>query len=389
MKIKLFASGLLFLACVFSATGVEEKSDPVKPIDVVFCVDLSGSSNGILDDIRDRYWEVVNQANSYKPSPRLRIAVVGFSRPSFGAKNGYVKIIKGLTSDFDVLSNELFKLQPYIEKGDQMVGMALRTCIRNLHWSEEADAMKVIYLIGNGRVDLGPVSYTDACEMAVREGIVINALYCRSAREIPEEKAGWRNLARLTGGSSHEIFIHKRPPILVTTYDSTELMMLSSALAKTYMGYGKGGMERVKLMAMADEKAYEANLMTFESRMFHKISDGYQYLQSAWDVVDYSRSHNQIPEKAFAPIDESALAGFDGDDHVAYVNKLRDARKDILARLRLHLPLDRQTQINYMLDERGLRKSENFERVVINTMDQMASNAGFTTNFNGRYEFSR
>ena len=100
MKIKFFISFCLFFGVIFKTTGLEEKIDPVKPIDVVFCVDLSGSSNGILDDIRERYWEIVNQVNEYRPSPRLRIAVVGFSRPSFGAKTGYVKIIKGLTSDF-------------------------------------------------------------------------------------------------------------------------------------------------------------------------------------------------------------------------------------------------------------------------------------------------
>jgi hypothetical protein len=388
MKLKYFLPSFLCVLFVLQSTAVEEKIEPVKPIDLVFCVDLSGSSNGILDDIRERYWEVVNQANAYKPSPRLRIAVIGFSRPSFGSKNGYVKIIKGLTSDFDVLSHELFKLQPYIEKGDQMVGMALRTCIRNLQWSEDPDALKAIFLIGNGRVDLGPYCYTDACELAVKEGIVINTLYCRSAREIPSEKTGWRNVARLTGGTSHEIFIHKRPPMLVTTYDSSELYNLSAALAATYVGYGKGGGDRVKLMAMVDEKAKDANLMTFESRMFHKISDGYQFQNSAWDVIDYYRSNDNIPDNATASIQLDATSGFNGAMN-DYIGKMRESRKSILSRLRMHMPLDRQSQINRMLDERGLRKSENFERVVINSLDQMAASRGFTTNFSGRYEFSR
>ena len=388
MKMKLFVAVCISVLCVLHSTAVEEKADPIKPIDLVFCVDLSGSSNGILDDIRERYWEVVNQANAYKPSPRLRVAVVGFSRPSFGAKNGYVKIIKGLTSDFDVLSHELFKLQPYIEKGDQMVGMALRTCIRSLQWSDDPEALKTIFLIGNGRVDLGSYSYTDACELAVKEDIVINTLYCRSAREIPSEKSGWRNVARLTGGTSHEIFIHKRPPILVTTYDSTELYNLSSLLAATYVGYGKGGSERVKIMAMVDEKTREANLMSFESRMFHKISDGYQFQNSAWDVIDYYRSNDNIPDNATASIEADAAVGFNGAMN-DYISKMREHRKTILSRLRIHMPLDRQAQINRMLDERGLRRSDNFERVVINSLDQMAASRGFNTNFNGRFEFSR
>lgn len=388
MKIKFFIAFCFFFGVIFKTTALEEKIDPVKPIDVVFCVDLSGSSNGILDDIRERYWEVVNQVNEYRPSPRLRIAVVGFSRPSFGAKTGYVKIIKGLTTDFDLLSHELYKLQPYIEKGDQMVGMALRTCVRGLDWSEEPEAMKVIYLIGNGRVDLGPFTYNDACELASKEGIVINTLYCRSAREMPEEKSGWRNIARLTGGSAHEIIIHKRPPMIVTTPDSTELIKLSKALAATYIGYGKGGNERVRLMAMVDEKTQQANLMTFESRMFHKISDGYQFQNGKWDIVDYYRSFDNIPDRAVNYIPDSSAAGFEGA-MVEYVIKMRETRKNILSRLRVHLPLDRQSQLNRMLDERSLRKSNNFERVVINSMDRMAASRGFNTIPTGRYEFSR
>ncbi|MFM7900763.1 MAG: vWA domain-containing protein [Bacteroidota bacterium] len=388
MKIKIFISFCLFFGVIFKTTGLEEKIDPVKPIDVVFCVDLSGSSNGILDDIRERYWEIVNQVNEYRPSPRLRIAVVGFSRPSFGAKTGYVKIIKGLTSDFDLLSHELYKLQPYIEKGDQMVGMARRTWVRGLEWSSEPDAMKVIYLVGNGRVDLGPFTYNDACDLAIKEGIVINTLYCRSAREMPEEKSGWRNIARLTGGSAHEIIIHKRPPIIVTTPDSSQLFKLSKELAATYIGYGKGGGERVKLMAMVDEKTKQANLMTFESRLFHKISDGYQFQNGKWDIIDYYRSFDNIPDKAINFIPDSSAAGFDGAMK-EYVSSMRENRKSILAKLRLHLPLDRQSQLNRMLEERGVRKSDNFERVVINSMDRTAASHGFSTIPTGRYEFSR
>ena len=128
--------------------------------------------------------------------------------------------------------------------------------------------------------------------------------------------------------------------------------------------------------------------MTFESRMFHKISDGYQFQNSKWDIVDYYRSFDNIPDKALNTIPDSSAVGFDGAMK-DYVAKMRESRKVILSRLRMHLPLDRQAQLNRMLEERSLRKSNNFERVVINSMDQMASSRGFNTIPTGRYEFSR
>lgn len=378
----------LLLLTFLPTTGNEDRDPQGPPMDVVFCVDLSGSSNGILDDIRDRYWEVVNQVNNYRPTPNLRIAVVGFSRPSFGARNQYVKILKGFTSDFDLLSYELFKLQPYIEKGDQMVGSAIRTCVKGLDWSEGENAIKVIYLIGNGRVDLGPFSYLDACDLAVKEGITINALYCKTARQIPDEEAGWRNLARVSGGSYHQIFIHKRPPVLVTTYDSTELYKLSESLSKTYLAYGKLGDERIKVMAKADENAYFSNLMTFESRMYHKISERYQFQNTQWDLVDFYRWNDKLPSNGIGRLPDSVAVSTD-DKAIHYVKKVRDARRDILSSIRKHIPLDRQEQLNRMLDERGLRRSENFERTVINSLDHLASSYGMATSPRGKYEFSR
>ncbi|MFM7079625.1 MAG: hypothetical protein ACKOYC_07510, partial [Bacteroidota bacterium] len=239
-----------------------------------------------------------------------------------------------------------------------------------MDWSEDNQAIKVIYLIGNGRVDLGPISYVDACDMAVKEGITINSLYCKTARNIPQEESGWRNIARISGGSYNQIFIHKRPPVLVTTYDSTELYQLSKSLSKTYLGYGKKGEERIKVMAKADENAYFANLMTFESRMYYKISERYQFQNTQWDLVDYLRWNDKLPSNSHAYASE-VLSHSTEDQSLTHVKKVRDARRDLLGLLRRHIPLDRQEQINRMLDERGLRRSENFERTVINSLDHL------------------
>ncbi|MFZ9943538.1 MAG: hypothetical protein ACO3O0_08015, partial [Bacteroidia bacterium] len=119
-----------------------------------------------------------------------------------------------------------------------------------------------------------------------------------------------------------------------------------------------------------------------------KISDGYQFQNRSWDVIAYYRSTDNIPDNATASIEADAAVGFNGAMN-DYISKMREHRKTILSRLRIHMPLDRQAQINRMLDERGLRRSDNFERVVINSLDQMAASRGFNTNFNGRFEFSR
>ena len=44
-----------------------------KPLDIVFCVDLSGSTNGLINDLRDNLWMIINQAQHMEPKPALRI----------------------------------------------------------------------------------------------------------------------------------------------------------------------------------------------------------------------------------------------------------------------------------------------------------------------------
>lgn len=87
------------------------------PLDVVFCLDLSGSTNGLVYDVRDQLWFIINQIHAFERTPDLRIGLVGFSRPSFGKDNAYVRVLSRLTHDFDSLAYELYKLNHPLKKG--------------------------------------------------------------------------------------------------------------------------------------------------------------------------------------------------------------------------------------------------------------------------------
>ena len=104
---------ILFVVATFTA-----KANQLQPsIDVVFTVDLSGSTNGIIDDIRDKIWDVQNQVNYIRPTPNIRFGIVGYGRPSFGLFNNCVKVIIPLTKDVDLMADELYKIKANIEKG--------------------------------------------------------------------------------------------------------------------------------------------------------------------------------------------------------------------------------------------------------------------------------
>lgn len=358
-------------------------------IDVVFCLDLSGSTNGLLDDVREKLWEIVNQVNSYRPAPEFRIGVIGFSRPSFGAKFSYVKVLQPLTTDFDKLNFELYKLKPSVEKGDQIVGEAINSSIRNMNWSNESDAIKVIFLVGNGMVNAGGNNYREACELAVRKNIIINTVYCRTRNNVEKELPGWREIARLSGGEQYDIRIHKRTPLILTSTNTIEFKELAGKLADTYLYYGQNGNERQKIMAAIDKHAMLANEMTFESRMYYKISDRYQFHQQGWDLVDYLKMSNSD----FADMEMQLLQDslkFKTPAEVREITSLaKDKRGKIIMELRRHLPYDRQEYLNKKMAEREVDKSDMFDRVIINSLNAIAATKGFSTGATSSIEFRK
>jgi hypothetical protein len=358
-------------------------------IDVVFCLDLSGSTNGLIDDVREKLWDIVNQVNSFRPAPDFRIGVVAFSRPSFGAKNGYVKVLHKLTSDFDALNFELYKLKPSIEKGDQLVGEAIRVSVNNMNWANDDDALKVIYVTGNGMVNMGGNDFRSACDLAVKKNIILNTLYCRTRNNAEKELPGWREIARLGGGEQYDIRVHKRTPVILTSTDPSEMRTLSEKLTDTYMYFGEKGEERYKMMASNDKNAMVANDMSFESRLFYKISDRYQFHQQSWDLVDYIKMSNS----PLTEIDQKFLQEANRFKTPAELKELslkkKDERTKIISYLRRHLPYDRQAVINKKLEDRDIDKADIFERVVINSLNDLAATRGINTGVSASTEFRR
>jgi len=386
---KIVKATFLFLMLVFVTGKANSPGKQRDAIDIVFCLDLSGSTNGLIDDVRERLWEIVNQVNSYRPAPKFRIGVVGFSRPSFGAKNAYVKVLQDLTDDFDLLCFELYKLKPSIEKGDQIVGEALKVSIKNMTWTSDDNSLKVIYLVGNGMVNSGRNDYRAACELAVSNNIIVNTVYCRTINNYQKELPGWREIARLSNGEQFDIKIHKRTPIVLSSPDPEEFKTIASDFSSTYIYFGENGSERHRMMAENDRAAMVANPMTFESRIFYKISDRYQYHQEKWDLVDYLKMTDPKLESLNTEWLPDSLKFKSAEYILSTVVSLKDKRNKAIIDLRRHLPYDRQAKLNQMLEDRNIHKSDIFERVVINSLNELASSNGFTTGSAANLEFSR
>ena len=310
-----------------------EQSSNQPPIDIVFCFDLSGSTNGIIEHLRNNIWHVIHELEQMQPVPDYRIAFIGFSRPSFGKEFAYVKVIRNLSYDLEWLCSEMFSLRPQVEQGNQFVGTAILNCVKNINWSADPDAVKMVFLAGNGFVNADGDLYKKACEMAAQKGIIINTLYWQSYT-LPRELFGWREISAYTGGQFFTIDVSYNETASDTGFDTDRLWQLNEQLNRTYVYYGNLGKVRYKMMEESDKRIYEESNRGFRYRMEYKISPKYQKKNSAWDLVDFSnKAYLELKDFDVKLLPDS-LQKMDDGDFNAYVEKKKYERFKIVIEIR-------------------------------------------------------
>lgn len=336
--------------------GTKQYSNGQKPLDLVFCVDLSGSTNGLINDLRDHLWLIINQANHMEPKPDLRIGVIGFSRPSFGKENSYVKILAPLTNNFDLVEMELYKLRPSIEKGDQIVSEAIRTAVNGMKWSDQSDAVKMIYLVGNGMVTANGYEYVKYCEQARAKNIPIHALYVMKSTNWFKELPGYRRIAGLTNGMQTEITINKVEEVKVWSSVTANLESLNAKFNSTYYWTSDDSSTCRKSLTSADSGAVETSRETFLHRMYFKSSNDFQ---SIYRNCDYLSSNMLQPSETTA---------VNSDAFLLQVKELHKVREEIQKQIHKEFPVVELDHLQKAYVEGRMPDNNIFHRSVMNIL---------------------
>ncbi len=255
-------------------------------MDVVFVVDISSSTGGILASVKLNFWEIINEMNRLRPIPEFRLSLVCLGRPSFGEENAYVKIMTNLTTDIDKVANELFSIKESTVKGSVLMGDAVHTVVNEIKWSKEPNALKLVFFVGNGGVYNG-YNIVKATEQAKEKGIVLNSLYFKTY-ENKKEIDGWKFISETTGGNFFIIGLKEPGIVFEKGYDNDLLLEAATMINNTYVPYGKEGLERKKIQLALDEDAKRINDNANEARAFFKSSQLYQDKNVSWDLVDFS-----------------------------------------------------------------------------------------------------
>lgn len=367
----------LFLNSVgVSAEGRSSDDEPT--LDVVFVIDISGSTGGILASVRGKFWEIQNEIARLEPTPNYRLGIVCMGRPSFKKENNYVSIISDLTDDIDAAAFPFFEIKDVTAPGNYFMGHALDVAVNDISWSEHPNSIRMMFVAGNGKPSAGP-GFKKPVRDAKDKGITIHSLYFMTYSN-QNEQAEWKTISDETGGEFNVIGLKEPAIVIEKPYDGELLREASGMINTTYVYYGNEGPDRFEHQADLDMEAELQGENQVEARVFFKATDLYQGKNASWDVIDYMNNGGDIMKISMKKVDEK-LAAMTDEEYKLHIAEVSYERKEYISIIKM-LSTQRET---FLMEKRekmqNYRFGKTFFGVVNRIMVETAEKYGFRFQF--------
>ena len=380
-QLKVYLLGVvLLISCSWKSQATELPEDAYGgAIDVVFVVDISGSTGGILASVRSKFWEIQNEISRLDPAPDYRFGIVCMGRPSFKKENNYVKVISDLTDDIDAAAYPFFQIKDVTAPGNYFMGHALDAAVNEMSWTEDPNAIKLLYLVGNGKPSAGP-GYRKPLEAAKEKGIIINSLYFLTYNN-PKEQAEWKTIAEQTRGEFFLIGLKEPAIVLEKPYDGAMLREANHMINTTYIYYGQDGLDRYEMQAELDEEAELQGENQVEARTFFKATKLYQGKSHSWDLIDLGSSGKGIPLKQNRKFMDERLLEMSTGEFTQYLTEVRFERKEYISIIKM-LSTQREQFLREKREKmKNYRFGKTFFGVVNKTLTETAEKYGYTIQY--------
>ena len=236
-----FVAAAGVLLAVAAARADDRPAQAPKPrVEVVFCLDTTGSMGGLIEGAKQKIWSISNQIASGKPTPDLKIGLVAFRDRG----DVYITKVTDLTDDLDAIHDQLkgFKAQG---GGDipESVNQALDDAVNKVQWSDDPRTLHIIFLVGDAPPHMDykdDVKYPETCQKAARRGIIINTIQCGSD---PECRRYWQDICRKAEGEYVAIAQDGGVAVVATEYDK-RLDEINRELSRSTLTFGDARQQR-------------------------------------------------------------------------------------------------------------------------------------------------
>ncbi len=302
-------------------------------VDVVFVLDTTGSMGGLIQTAKDKIWSIATTMASAQPTPEIRIGLVAYRDRG----DQYVTRVVDLSDDLDSVYATLMDFQA-AGGGDtpESVNQALFDAVHNISWSQDSQAYRVVFLVGDAPPHMdyqGEVTYPEIVVAAASKGIVINTIQCGN---MPITAGPWTRIASLGHGKFFQVEQAGGAVAMTTPFD-TELASLSAKLDATRLYFGsKEEQEKMARKVAATDKLHANSSPESLARRatFNMSAGGRVNRLGKNDLVDGITSGTvkleELDEDELPP----ALKPMAPEEQEAYVAGLARERSDLQQQMR-------------------------------------------------------
>jgi hypothetical protein len=331
--------------------------------------------DGLIASAKAKLWDVVNDLARAKPTPELRVAVLSYGNNAYDAEAGWVRLETDLTADLDKVSEKLTALQATKVSGsNEYVGRVCRDALQKLKWSNDRQALRVVFVCGNEKADQDPdVTLASVVEDATKRDIVINTIFCGGSETA--QAAGWREFAKTAGGRFVAIDQDRAVTAVTTPFDK-ELAELSGKLNHTFCFSGKNANALSENQKAQDANALQLGDGAAASRAQSKAGGIYRF--EGQDLVDRLRREatfdvKKVPEAELT--DE--LKKMKPEEREKHVRALLAKREDLEKQIG-GLAKKRDEYIREELKKSTSAAGRAFDEAVRGTLRDQAKKKGLT-----------
>jgi Mg-chelatase subunit ChlD len=359
--LSLAAAGVLGLA-VPAFADEEKKADKKPKVEVVFCLDTTGSMGGLIDGAKQKIWSISNQIANGKPTPELKVGLVAYRDKG----DDYITKVFDLTEDLDTVHARLkeFKAEGGGDEPES-VNQGLDDSVNKIKWSTDKETLRIIFLVGDAPPHMDykdDVKYPETCKKACEKGIIINTIQCGSAAECTK---AWKDICSKAEGSFVQIPQDGGVTVVATEFDK-RLAEINDELAKSTLCYG------AKERQQADEKKNDAALsLPAAAKAERGAFQSKNGQAAAYDLLDNIKQGKVKLEEIKKDELPEQLKGMKLEEQKAFLEKLEKKRAELIVECK-ELDKKRSDFIAKKQAEEGAKGKTGFDKEVLEVLRKQA-----------------
>ena len=213
---------------------IEQTTSKNKNIEIVFCLDATGSMEGLIETAKEKIWEIVSQLAQSNDVESLKLGMVFYRDKG----DSFITKKIQLTTDLDEVYDKLLNMKAN-GGGDtpESVNQALNEAITEIEWSD-SNAYKTIFVVGDCPPHMDyqdDVKYTSSCKIASKKGITINTI--KLGQSCTNAIAHFKAMANCCNGDYLQLDQNASDVVIKTPYDDA-IYEISKSIDESRVYYG-------------------------------------------------------------------------------------------------------------------------------------------------------